>query len=393
MKKKTTLPPLSDFNGAMLIQARMARGITQSQLAELSGVTKQSISYYESGKQSPRLPSIERLASSLNVPAPFFYTECISEEKSPIYFRSLATLTKKERDKAQVKLSWLARLLEYYENFLEIPAANIPLELDISHRYKSTSDSEIEEIAYSCRKFFGIGDGPISNVTMLMENNGVVILEMPLDVKSEDAFSQWMLGESRPVSVLVSSKPSACRDRFSLSHELGHLVMHRRIYPTKENLKEIERQANLFASAFLLPAHSYVRDFSRPSLDVLKLLKEKWKVSIQAQVIRCFQLGLISESSKKNFFINISKRKWRSKEPLDDSIPFEQPKILKESTRLLCTEGGVTFEEISHETLLSFDDLAQLTGTRYEGSIIERQPPKLKKVKTEHKVINFPTRN
>ncbi len=389
--KITSLP---DFNGTMLAEARMARGLTQSQLAEISGVTKQSISNYENGKQSPRLASIERLASSLNVPSTSFYAKHNSKENAPIYFRSLTKLTKKEREKAQIKLTWLARLLEYYEKFLEIPAVNIPKELDISHLYKSISDGEIEEIASKCRKSFGIGDGPISNVTMLMENNGIIIVEMPLDIKEEDAFSRWMLEASRPVAVLVSSKPSACRARFSLAHELGHLVMHRQIHPTKENLKEIERQANIFASAFLLPAHSYVRDFSYPSLDVLRLLKEKWKVSIQAQVIRCFQLGLISEISKRNFFINISKRKWRSKEPLDDTIPFEQPKILKESTRLLCTEGGVTFNDISHETLLSLGDIAQLTGVSFDEEYISKtKKPKLKEIETKNNVINFPTRN
>lgn len=390
MTTKTT--PLSNFVGTMLAEARVSRGLTQTQLAELSGISKQSISNYEKDKQSPRLLTIEKLASALNVLPTFFHTQPIADENSPVYFRSLAKLTKREREKAKVKLNWLARVVECYDKYLELPSVNIPQDLDISCRLKSVSDEEIEDIALRCRKAFGIGDGPISNVTMLMENNGVIILRMPLDVKEEDAFSRWALQSSTPVAVLAASKPSACRERFSLAHELGHLVMHRGITPSKENLKLIELQANRFASAFLLPAHSYVRDFGYPSLDVLKLLKSKWKVSIQMQVIRCWQLGVISDASKRNFFINISKRKWRTKEPLDDTIPFEQPKVLKESTKLLCKDGGLTFEDISHETSLSLDDLSRLTGVPYkEEPQAHRQRPKLKAKKTEKKIINFPS--
>ncbi|MBI9113266.1 XRE family transcriptional regulator [Maridesulfovibrio ferrireducens] len=381
---------ISQFNGAMLVEARTARGLSQSQLAEISGVTKQSISNYENNKQAPRATALDKLSGCLNIPLAFLYTENALIENAPIYFRSLASLHKKERNRAQIKLSWLARLLDCYDEYLELPAPNIPEELDISSRYQLVSDEEIEEIALSCRRAFNIGDGPISNMTMLMENNGVIVVEMPLEVKAEDAFSRWVLNSQIPAAVLVSTKPSACRDRFSLAHELGHLVMHRKVHPTNENLKEIEKQANRFASSFLLPAHSYVRDFGYPSLDVFKLLKEKWKVSIQAQIIRCWQLGLISDDSKRNFFINISKRKWRLKEPLDDIIPVEHPKILRESTKLLCTEGGLTFDEISYKTQLSPDDIAQLTCVPKETIPLQVQKPKLKTVKPQNKVINFP---
>ena len=89
-------------------------------------------------------------------------------------------------------------------------------------------------------------------------------------VKAEDAFSQWQLEKSIPVAVMVAEKPSACRDRFSLAHELGHIVLHRSVSVDEENIDIIEEQANQFASSFLLPAQSYLREFRYPSLDSLK---------------------------------------------------------------------------------------------------------------------------
>lgn len=378
----------------MLAEARMARGLSQTQLAELSGVAKQSISNYENEKQEPRPNSIKKLAVHLNIPLASLYSESNINESSPIYFRSLSSLTKTERTKASIKMNWLARLLKLYTDYLEITPPNLPVHLDVSNRYLTISNEEIEEIALKTRRHFNLGDGPISNLTILLENNGLIVVEMPLNTKAEDAFSRWVLDSNIPVAVMVSDHPSACRDRFSLAHELGHLIMHQSIQPTQTNLKTLEEQAHRFASSFLMPAHSYTREFSYPTLDVYRILKERWKTSIQAQIFRCKQLGIISDESAKRFYINIAKRKWKIKEPLDDIIPAEHPKLLREATKILCTEGGMTIEDISHVTLLSPDDIAQLTGMPIDFFTTEnRIKPRLKEGSKRGKVVNFPPRH
>lgn len=380
---------IDSFNGAKLAEARMARALSQAQLGELSGVTKQSISNYENGKQSPRAESLAKLANFLNVPSAYFFAKEQTEDESPIFFRSLASLHKLQRQSADVKLRWLARILELYDNYLELVSPNLPEYLDISDRYTNISEQEIEQIAETCREHFGIGAGPISNMAQLLENNGIILINLPIEIKAEDGFSKWVSGSQTPVVVLVSESPKACRSRFSLAHELGHLVMHKNIRLTNANIKLIEEQANRFASAFLLPAHSYTRDFGYPSLDVFRILKERWKVSIQAQVIRCHQLGIIDEQQKKRFFINISKRKWRYHEPLDDIIPIEKPKVLKEATQLLVNEGILSIEDIAHKTLLSTEDISLLTGI--EASVpspVLKLKPSVKN--SANKILQFP---
>lgn len=378
------------FNGSRLAEARTARAFSQSQLGEKSGVSKQSISYYENGKQTPRAESIEKLAHALNVPPAYFFAQDVSEEVAPIYFRSLTKLQKSERARATSLLGWLARLLYCYQQYLDLVPVNIPTHLDASDRYAKLSDVNIENLATQCRRHFGMGDGPISNLALLLENNGIIIVRIPLNLKAEDAFSRWTLSNSIPVAVMVSDlQDRGCRDRFSLAHELGHLVMHRHVHPTSDNIKLIEKQANRFASAFLMPSNSYTRDFGYPSLDVFRFLKEKWKVSIQAQIMRCKQLGIISAGSSKRFFINISKRGWRINEPLDDIIPPENLKALKEATKLLYDQGGMTPDSLSHETSLSVEDIELLTGVR-TNPVKESLRAKLKVTNGGNKVIPFP---
>ena len=350
------------FNKQRLSEARTARGFTKTQLAELTGITKQSISNYESGKQVPRSDNIEILAEKLAVPAFFFQKESIEHSSKSIFFRSRKGLAQREWSRAEIKLQWFEELLMYFNEFIDFVPQNIPSEFDASKRIGRITQEEIEDIAISCRKHWGLGLGPISNITRLMEINGVIIIKMPLDVKEEDAFSQWQYADRIPVVVMVAEKPSACRDRFSLAHELGHLILHRNVKLSEELLPVLEEQANMFASSFLMPAASYLREFRYPSLEILKILKERWKVSIKAQIFRCRQLNMITDNSAKNFYVNIAKRKWTKVEPLDDVIVAEEPKVIHETLKVICENAGINFDDISANTGLAMHDIAFLCG-------------------------------
>lgn len=381
---------LMEFNGARLKEARLVRGFTMTSLSELTGLVKQSISNYENGKQIPRESAQIKLAEALQVPLAYLYLDLEKENGSPIFFRSQSGLAKREWEKAKVKLKWFWHLVDYFRGYLDFVPVDLPVHLDVSGRFASVSDQEIERIALETRRFWGLGDGPISNMCRLLENNGVFLVHLPLNVKEEDAFSQWIDDET-PTVVNVAHSPSACRDRFSLAHELGHLIMHRQVSLNKDNRKLIESQANRFASSFLLPAHTFTREFGRPSLNVFHILKEKWKVSIKAQIYRCKQLGVLSDKAARAMYINMSKRGWTRAEPLDDILPPERPKILKETTRLLNEQAGVSFETIANDTRLPRDDIFQLLGVSELDFVQKPKPvPKLKSVEAKNNVIDFP---
>lgn len=112
-----------------------------------------------------------------------------------------------------------------------------------------------------------------------------------------------------------------------MAHELGHIVPHPWSEDieslSKEEFKARERQANMFASAFLLPRDSFLRDVMQypTDLNYYRHLKKKCKVSIQAMIVRAKQLDAISPSQYQYMFRQLSKNGWRTSEP--DDVPRE----------------------------------------------------------------------
>jgi Zn-dependent peptidase ImmA (M78 family) len=154
-----------------------------------------------------------------------------------------------------------------------------------------------------------------------------------------EAFSFW--NGQRPFIFMASEKESGARIRFDLAHELGHLILHRWIEPVEleepKILKRIEAEADRFASAFLLPHQSFPNEVYTAKLDAFVELKKRWRVSIQAMIYRCRDLELIDDMQFTNLYKQISYRKWRTREPLDDprQIPLEAPRLLRRAIELL----------------------------------------------------------
>jgi Zn-dependent peptidase ImmA (M78 family) len=144
---------------------------------------------------------------------------------------------------------------------------------------------------------------------------------------------------------MASEKESGARIRFDLAHELGHLILHRWIEAEEiadpATLKEIEAEADRFAGAFLLPRRSFPNEVYTPRLDAFLDLKRRWVVSIQAMIYRCKDLELIDESQFTNLYKQISFRKWRKSEPLDNpaEIRLESPRLLGRAVQMVLDSG------------------------------------------------------
>jgi Zn-dependent peptidase ImmA (M78 family) len=151
---------------------------------------------------------------------------------------------------------------------------------------------------------------------------------------------------------MASEKSAGVRSRFDLAHELGHLILHRHIdsadIEDKDFLKEIERQADRFAGAFLLPKHSFPNEVFTPRLDAFVNLKMRWRVSVQAMIYRCSDLGLFDDAQILNMRKQVSFRKWKTKEPLDDPsvIPLEMPRLLAKAFDLVAKSGRLSIDEL-----------------------------------------------
>ncbi|WP_081847538.1 helix-turn-helix domain-containing protein [Bilophila wadsworthia] len=369
---------MASFIKERLRQARELRGLTKTSLSMLSQVSVMSLSHYESGTREPRQDSLTRLANALSLPESFFCKPMPDRLETPVYFRALRRQKKIFQEQWEQHSALLDELLDEILNYVDIPKLNIP-QLSLGEHWATVEKNKIEQAAYKTRELLGLKFGPIPNMIKLLENNGCLVVRLDMD-SSEDGFSRWLHGGTIPV-VFLSKNTTAYRDRMSMAHELGHLVLHRHITPADTNLKIIEEQAWLFASAFLMPEKGYARDFSYASLDTFRILKQKWKISIAAQVRRCLQLNIISEQAHKNIQINLSRKGWRTCEPYDETTPLEAPNLLEASADIIFKQLCISLEQISNLGALDVIRLLGLEQTYFDRIGDERILPKNKILK------------
>jgi Zn-dependent peptidase ImmA (M78 family)/transcriptional regulator with XRE-family HTH domain len=358
-------PNTPGFIGDKLKEAREARGLNATALADLLGVSRQSISKYENGLQSPSPEVMDDICRLLRMPIGFFMhsRKRKVDEKSPVFYRSLSSATKTERLRAERRYIWLQDIFSYLWQFIDFPDVNIP-SFDLPDDPTQISSEMIEEIAVKTRRFWNLGDGPISNVTWLLENNGIIIGCYSLDTATLDAFSQFAY--DRPHIILGTDKNSAVRSRFNAAHELGHLILHRNVSCNllKKHLKLIEEQAHLFAGAFHFTETAFYDEVTTIDLDYFKLLKRKWKISIGAMIERAKNLGFVEAEESKSLWRSYVRRGWKKNEPLDDEIPGEEPQLLKNAFELIIDNKLQSRSDVIHKLKLDPQDIEEIAGLR-----------------------------
>lgn len=350
-----------NFNGARLEEARLARGLTQTSLAQIVGRDSSTVSAWETGRQSPDWDAISRLCGALSVRASLFEQQ--GSACADHFFRSNASITVGLQKKSKSRLRWAELLERYLSEWVEFAEVDFPV-LDLG-TLSQIDDVAIEEAAAACRAHWNLGSGPVPDVVAVLENAGAVVIREELGGVKMDGVSAWSVDCHRPFVLLSADKASAVRSRFDAAHELGHLVMHRRVKPgslSKAEYAEMERQAHKFASAFLLPAETFARDISRLELEYFVSLKRKWRVSIAGMVMRAFALNVFGEEYKERLFKYMSARGWRKAEPLDDEIPYEIPVALAEAVKLGIEGNVFTRHDILEGTGLEAADLESLAS-------------------------------
>ena len=350
------------FQAKRLVEARDSRGLTQVALADLIERTSSSISRWESDDQSPEPEALDSLSRALNLPVSYFLRAMTDHGDAPMFFRSLASTTQVVRKRTQVRLRWAQEISLSLQEWVDLPSVDVPFLNASDHR--EIRDEDIEQMANNCRVAWGLGTGPVSDVQLAIENAGVIVVKEEVGTSQMDGVSNWSSLDQRPYMLIARDKATAVRSRMDAAHELAHLVLHRFI-PRKSlasgaDFKEIERQAFRFAGAFLMPAESFVSEISSPSLNTFLALKQRWKVSIGAMIMRCVNLGMIEEIYRDRLWKHYSARGWRRSEPLDDILVSEEPRLLARCIRLLIDQGVRTKGDLVSDFRLSPSDIEAL---------------------------------
>lgn len=333
---------------------RLSRGLSQDQLvAETGGVvTKASISKYERGiaKPSPRI--LTKLAKALDTKVAKLLSEPQIKVKRVAY-RKKVRLAKKEEARIE---SIITKNLEDWTSLQEIVEVDSRPSISI-HGYPINSLDETENAAIKLRKEWNLGFDPIANIVNTLEENKVFVVNIESD-RNFDGMSAVAIDKGEKVkAAAVISRVGVCgeRQRLSLAHELGHIVLD------VSNQIDEEKAAYRFGSAFLAPAQLLYHDVGRKrssiTLSELILLKQRFGLSMQAIVYRLKDLNIINQSLLRKCFILINMKGWKDKEPFE-SEP-EAPQWLK-----------ITTYRALSESLISAKKAEQLLGEKieYKGS-------------------------
>jgi Zn-dependent peptidase ImmA (M78 family) len=207
-------------------------------------------------------------------------------------------------------------------------------ESDIVHKFERISVTDLEspsDAARKLRKLWNVPAGPIRDLVLIMEQAGGLVLVRDLGTRDLDAVSNWD-GEEAPLFVLNVHAPSD-RFRFSLAHELGHIIMH----PVAGATALQERQADEFASEFLMPAADIAAELrGRLDLNRLLALKQRWRVSMAALARRAVTLAAISDWQYRNLMVEMSTLGYRTHEPgaVSSESPHKVARIAEQLTSL-----------------------------------------------------------
>ena len=316
------------FSAYRLQVARQARGFTKSDLSKRLEMSAAALSQFELGQNRPSPASIERLSSVLNFAPSFFSTGTVlsaadqaDDEVVDSYghFRSLRSVSATRRRQVLTVAHLLRDVTAFLETHVKLP------ELDVPH-HDAESPEDVASVAAEVRAELGVDSAdPIEDVLRLLERRGIVCARYPMDAADVSAFSVPM--ERRAFLVLKQQREAKRdRDRFSSCHELGHMVMHESGQALAS--KALERQADIFASEFLMPTES-IRDELPSKVDWPRFLqlKQRWGVSMAALLYRSKGLGIMPETTYVQAVRTMNVRGWRKNEP-GTVAAIEAPRLL-----------------------------------------------------------------
>ncbi len=273
-------------------------------------VSAQAIGKYERAEMMPSSTIAIALAEALDVSLGYLLSPSNVSLES-VEFRKLASTRARERAAVEGEvLDHVDRYLQV-EEILGIDAAEQD-DLD-GAPYRIATLEEAERAAASVRIAWNLGGGPIPDMTELMEERGIKVFKLSLPGSVDGLSCRVRRGDGDDVRVVVcSTGKSLERERFTIAHELGHLVLD--VAPT---IRE-ERACQRFAGAFLAPGDELIREVGRRRLNFgfgeLIEIKHMFGISAAALVMRMRDLGIITETTLRDIFDSIGST-WRTEEP------------------------------------------------------------------------------
>ena len=339
--------------GDMLRLARQRLGFTQKAAAAQLGVAQPVLSRFENGVAEPDTAFLLKAGRVYDVPAEFFslkepvYGPPVSVHPMP---RAKSDVTARDLDMVTAELNIRAMHMRRFLEAVDFrPTHDLP-SLDVD-QYGGA-----DKVAALLRAHWAVPSGPVKDLTALVERAGAVVGMSDFGGASVSGMTFRIPGQ--PPMILLNCEHPSDRMRYTLAHELGHLIQHR--FPTPN----MEREANLFAAAFLMPAADIRPGFAgrRITLELLAALKPEWRVSMQALLRRALTLEYVDQNQYRYLMTRISSRGWRLREPAELDFPHEKPIVLSSIIEAHLRDLGFTKADILRFVPLHEREFAKLYG-------------------------------
>ncbi|MBR9852355.1 XRE family transcriptional regulator [uncultured Sulfitobacter sp.] len=339
-----------NFNQDLLRIARQARGWSQSELSSKSGVSQANLSKLENGLIGPTDEVLDSVSKALGFPIEFFFQhDRVIGLPMSVQYRKRASVGQKAIERLEAELNirilHLRRLLD---------AADLEPELSLPRMDVDEFGGDPERIADLIRRTWLVPSGPIRDLVEWVERAGCIVVHCDFAALKVDGFTVQI--PDMPPCIFLNRNMPADRQRFSLAHELGHVVMHQVPSPDMEN------EANVFASALLMPARDLRPQLSsrRLTVQTLAALKPVWRTSMAALLYRAKQIGAITDNQSQYLWRQMSSMGYRKAEPPELDLKVEMPTVLPEIVRLHIEELGYDVSDLAQALRSSEEDLRSL---------------------------------
>lgn len=319
---------MNDFNPDRINLARQYRGWTKKELADRCGIAPARITDYTKGTKPLDEATAQLFSMVTGFPLNFFILSEETIDERQLTFRKHSKMSKKLVSQVVSEFELLSSTVTRLTGMSQMGGRDRWLSALAPKTDPSMDD--IERIAQDVRTFWAIPvNGPIRNVLRNLDRNGITAAPLTTDIHDAtgDGVSRPTVPHSNSVIGYFPDNKPGDRIRFTVAHELGHLILHRYRIPVDDKLKELE--AHAFAGALLMP-ESDARTILSPymTLNDYAHVKAGWGVSIAALITRALRLGIIDSDRRRSLMIQMADRRWNHKEPVD--VPIEQPILLKQ---------------------------------------------------------------
>lgn len=342
-------------NHRQIIFAREYRQISQTELSKrITGLSQSNLSKFEKGFDCLSDEIIEAIIKELNFPIAFFEPTVSIYNKSETipHFRKKAGINIGDKNKIDYSCKLIGFIVDNMSDNIEYPPFNIQ-QKDLDEGYTP------KEIADYARKFFRLGDNPVIDIISKIESSGIIVICWDTYQDKFDGVS-YISDGGFPV-IVYNKNMSNDRIRYTLAHELGHILMHASSSFIINEQRNVEQEADQFATQFLMP-----ENLIRPMLNNLRLidlaeLKQYWHTSMASIVRRAYDLKCIDKNKYTYYNIELSRKGYKKQEPI--YVNLDKPIIFYKAYQLHLDELEYTKEDFAISVKLPIDAIDELLST------------------------------